>query len=276
MDSVTVRDLGALDGEIVVFGGVHSNLHALEALRTAVGQRLAICTGDTVAYCGLPAETVDRLRATGWPVLAGNCERQIATGAEDCGCGFDDGSVCELLSHAWFSHACSRLGAGARHWMASLPDILTFRAFGQRWAAIHGGASAINRFLWPDTPDAVFAEEVAVLAALVGPVDAVLAGHSGVAFSRRVAGVQWVNAGAVGLPPNDGAQATRYAVIHRDGVSIRHLDYDAEGAARAMIAAGLTQGYDRALLSGWWPSEDILPPALRRVSREDDALLQVS
>lgn len=38
----------------------------------------------------------------------------------------------------------------------------------------------------------------------------------------------------------------------------------AEIRAAAMVAAGLTQGYDAALLSGYWPSEEVLPPDLRR------------
>ena len=44
------------------------------------------------------------------------------------------------------------------------------------------------------------------------------------------------------------------------------LAYDHAAAAADMRAAGLTQGYDRALETGWWPSEDVLPPALRRAS----------
>lgn len=271
MESVTVRDLGPLEGEIVAFGGVHSNLQALDALIAAAAGRSAICTGDVVAYCGDPAASIARLRATGWPVVAGNCERQVAQGASDCGCGFDEGSACDRLSQGWYAHALASVDGEARAWMASLPDIVTFGAHGMRWAAIHGGATAINRFLWPDSPEADFAEEVAALAAIAGPVDAVLAGHSGIAFQRRVAGVLWLNAGAIGLPPNDGAPATRYAVIGEEGVAIRRLDYDATGASEAMQAAGLTQGYERALMTGWWPSEDVLPAALRRASPEGDA-----
>ncbi len=267
-----MRDLGPLDGDIVAFGGVHSNLQALEALIAAAGGRAAVCTGDVVAYCGDPAASVARLRETGWQVLAGNCERQVASDAEDCGCGFGEGTACDLLSRGWYAHARAGIDAEGRAWMAGLPDIVTFSAHGMRWAAIHGGATAINRFLWPTSPEAEFAEEVATLRALVGPVDAVLAGHCGIAFSRRVAGVLWLNAGAIGLPPNDGGRATRYAVIRAEGVTIERLDYDAGAAARAMRAAGLVQGYERALLAGWWPSEEILPPALRRVSPAGDAL----
>ena len=39
-----------------------------------------------------------------------------------------------------------------------------------------------------------------------------------------------------------------------------------QGAAAAMRAVGLTQGYERALASGWWPSEEVLPADLRRAA----------
>jgi hypothetical protein len=66
-------DLGALApdaGPILVFGGPYSNIRALTALRR-VADRLnipakrTICTGDIVAYCAEPAETVAAMRAWG-------------------------------------------------------------------------------------------------------------------------------------------------------------------------------------------------------------------
>lgn len=65
------------------------------------------------------------------------------------------------------------------------------------------------------------------------------------------------------MPEHDGRQETWFAVL-RDGVpEVRALAYDAGAAHAAMQAAGLTQGYDQALLSGYWPSEDVLPQDLR-------------
>lgn len=266
-----MRDLGQLDGEIIGFGGVHSNLHALKALIAVVGARSAICTGDVVAYCSDPAGSVDLLRGTGWPVIAGNCEQQIAEDADDCGCGFGEGTVCDLKARAWYAHARSALDGQVRTWMAELPEIAVFTAHGRRWAVIHGGATSINRFIWPNSDEAALAEEMAATSAQVGKVDAVLAGHSGIPFIREVAGVTWVNAGAIGMPPHDGGSETRYVVISEEGVRIERLVYDAQGAHRAMVAAGLTQGYEQTLLTGWWPSEEILPPALRRALPADGA-----
>ena len=96
-----VRDFGNFDTPVVLFGGAYSNRHALEALIEDVGDAPVISTGDLVGYCADPAETVSLFRSLGWATIAGNCERQIAADADDCGCGFDDGSACDLLSRGW-------------------------------------------------------------------------------------------------------------------------------------------------------------------------------
>ena len=38
-------------------------------------------------------------------------------------------------------------------------------------------------------------------------------------------------------------------------------------AVIVLAAAGLPPDYAEALASGWWPSEDVLPPGLRRAAR---------
>lgn len=264
-----VADLGVLSGPLLVYGGPLSNrqaLAALFALAEAAGIPPAsrICTGDVAGYGADAPGCVALLRAGGGPVAAGNVERQLAADAEGCGCGFAPGTTCDRLSAAWYGHARAQTGAGERRWMADLPDVLVFTHAGLRCAVIHGGVSDIARYLWPVSPEADFAEELAALAALAGPVARVYAGHAGLPFRRRVAGVDWVNAGAIGLPPNDGRPDTAYALVDAAGaVSLHRLGYDAAAAASAMRAAGLVQGYERALLTGRWPSEDVLPPALR-------------
>ena len=56
------RDLGVLDGDVLLFGGAYSNLQATWALMgqahaRAIAADHVICTGDIVAYCGAPART---------------------------------------------------------------------------------------------------------------------------------------------------------------------------------------------------------------------------
>ena len=75
---------------------------------------------------------------------------------------------------------------------------------------------------------------------------------------------QWINAGAIGLPPHDGRPETRYAVLTDGDVVFHRLSYDYETERQAMTDAGLVQGYDQTLSTGIWPSEEVLPPELRR------------
>lgn len=259
-----ILDLGEIESPLCLFGGVYSNLQALGALRDAVGEMALICTGDVVGYCADPEASVAELRAAGAVTIAGNVERALAEDAESCGCGFEAGSTCAALARDWYGYARAQVGAETRAWMADLPEAVTFRQAGRRFAVIHGGASDAARFLWPGSAAKDFAEEVAILTRELGALDAVVAGHCGIAFTRRVAGVEWINAGVIGMPPHDGHRFTRYALLLAGQAHLHRLDYDAEAAAAAMRRAGLTQGYEAALLSGWWPSEEILPPELRR------------
>ncbi len=281
MRDPVVRDLGRLSGAVLVYGGPYSNLEATQALFDAADQlevprTQRLCTGDIAAYCADPVATADCVARRGGPVVAGNCERQLADGAEDCGCGFEDGSTCDILSKGWYPHALNTLSGRAdiRDRFAACPDVITFRHGRARVAMIHGGLTDIARFLWPISPDALFREEIHAIQEAVGPVDSVLAGHSGLPFERRIDDVLWLNAGAIGMPPNDGAPQTRFLMLGEAGHRFERLSYDHATAAAKMRDAGLSEGYDRALMTGFWPSEDVLPETLRRAARAGGDLRQ--
>ena len=104
---------------LLVFGGPYSNLRALEAMRAraavlGIAPAQTICTGDVVAYCAEPEETVAAIREWGCHVIAGNCEEQLAAGADDCGCGFDAGTACDRAAKDWFSYAKPRISEASR------------------------------------------------------------------------------------------------------------------------------------------------------------------
>lgn len=262
-----IADLGELTGDVLLFGGPYSNAQATRALlarASGMAPANVICTGDIVAYCADPLDTIAMIRGHGMTVVAGNTEKQLAAGAEDCGCGFEAGSFCDRLSAGWYAFAGASVTDPDRAWLGARPDIAVFRHARRRYAVIHGGVSDIARFLWPVSPEAAFREEIALIEAQTGPVDQVIAGHSGLAFQRQIGARLWTNAGVIGLPPHDGRPMTRYAVLSADGIRFHRLAYDHKAARDAMQAAGLTQGYDQSLSSGIWPSEDVLPPELRR------------
>jgi len=261
-----IGNLGVMDGPLILFGGPYSNLHALKALLDKATQwgvpgPQMISTGDLVAYCAHGQACVDLIRANGIHVVAGNCEKQLATEADGCGCGFEEGSTCATLSKGWYPYALGTVSAQAKSWMGGLPDALRFRHFGKNYAVIHGGVSDISAFLWSTSEDARFRKELELLP---DDIDAVFAGHSGIAFRRTIAGRDWINVGALGMPENDGDPRTSFAVLHNGDIRFERLDYDHQAASHAMILAGLTQGYETSLLSGFWPSEDVLPHDLRQ------------
>ena len=57
--------------------------------------------------------------------------------------------------------------------------------------------------------------------------------------------------------------AALFAVLDQAQLRFHELSYDAAQAASRMQKHGLTQGYHQSLLTGYWPSEDVVPRDLR-------------
>ena len=210
---VGMKDLGEFDQPVLVFGGPYGNWQATQAVLTraselAIPAERIICTGDTVAYCGDAARTVAAIRRSGIQVVMGNCEESLGEGRPDCGCGFEEGSDCDLLSVQWFTHTRDALDDEDKQWMSRLPRLLTFTMKGRKLAVIHGGADNLSRFVFRSEPEA---EKIRDLDAL--DVDGVIAGHCGLPFTEIIDGRLWHNAGVVGMPANDGTPRTWYSVL---------------------------------------------------------------
>jgi predicted phosphodiesterase len=263
---------GPLRSPLLVFGGPYSNVRAVTALRAqavalGVDAERTICTGDVVAYCAEPEETVAAISEWGCHVVAGNCEEQLAHDVDDCGCGFVQGSNCDRLAKDWYAFARRRISARSRAWMASLSKALVLTVGGRTVRVIHGGVDRINRF--------VFASQRKLIAAQLEKSDAdiVIAGHSGVPFIAGVGQRVWFNPGVVGMPANDGTSDVWYGLIETRGddliLSTRRLTYDSLGAATAMRGSGHADGYAETLLTGLWPSIDILPRWERAASGKE-------
>lgn len=264
-------------GPILCFGGPYSNLQATQAMyrqatRLGIPPERTICTGDIVAYCANPNETARLLRDWGCHVIKGNVEESLANRADDCGCGFGDGTACDLLSRGWYAHTNTVISDDLRDWMAALPETLTFDFAGRRLRVVHGGVRETSRFLFASTP----AEE---LAAELEAADAsiVVAGHCGLPFSRQIGGALWFNPGVIGMPANDGTPDVWYGLLHledgRAAASHHRLTYDWQSAAQELQRLGTAPPYAEALGTGIWPSIDVLPDFERRATgrRIEDA-----
>jgi predicted phosphodiesterase len=260
-------DLGDLAGPVLIFGGPYSNLAATRAMQ-ATAKSLGIpadqvfCTGDTVAYCAEPNETVAVLRDWGCHALMGNCEEALASEAADCGCGFEAGTRCSTLSVEWYRFAKEQLSPAERDWMGSLPRTLRFRHGGKRFRLVHGSVERINAFVFASDPAEPKQRQLAIAEA-----DAVIGGHCGLPFGERLVNGYWLNAGAIGMPANDGTPDGWFLLLHtvegRLEASWRRLTYDSRPSRAAMQAARLSLPYADCLETGLWPSLDVLPDAER-------------
>ena len=256
-------------GPVMIIGGPYSNLRALEAAmlearRLDIPSARVICTGDVVAYCAEPDETARAVAAWGCHVIQGNCEQQIASGAADCACNFDEGSVCDLLAKGWYPYTQARVSPEMRGWMGNLPQTLTFSLGGLEMRVVHGGTHEVSRWVFASQEELI-AEQTELAKA-----DVVIAGHCGLPFIAKSGRRAWFNAGVIGMPANDGTSDVWYGLVtpSPDGVALstHRLSYDHQGAAAAMRRSGHANGYAKTLVTGLWPSLDVLPEPEREAT----------
>ena len=267
-------DLGQFTEPVLVFGGAYSNLQAALAMQAVAETRgipasHVVCTGDVVAYCAQPEEAVAAIRAWGIHVVQGNCEESIGESLDDCGCGFEEGSTCSLLSDSWYRFTQANVSRESRQWMSQLPTLIRFCLQGRRFCCLHADATSNNRFVFESSSKQDKAAQCAQLDA-----DVIIGGHCGLPFGQLLSGVTksganktiekaWLNAGVIGMPANDGTASTWYLILEPNGqvisASWHRLEYDYTATQNAMHFAGLPSAYRESLASGLWPSEDVLP-----------------
>ena len=260
-------NLGELDGRILVFGGPYSNLAATQAMcaqadKLGIPADRVICTGDLVAYCAEASETVDFIRNWGIPVVMGNCEESLADESDDCGCGFDEGSACSLLSVTWYRHANAQVRQDQRRWMAKLPDAIDFRYQGFKLKVIHATVECNNRFVFASDSKAEKRQQIAS-----SNVDVIIGGHSGIPFGQRIDDYFWLNAGVIGMPANNGSSNVWYMLLEPANQGFkanwRELSYNYQTSQETTAKAGMVE-YAKALSDGMWPSMDVLPDIERQ------------
>ena len=259
-------DLGDIDNRLLIFGGPYSNLGATRAMRAKAeslgfAPAQVICTGDLVAYCGEPRETVDLIRDWGCNLVMGNCEESLGFERLDCGCGFDPDSACSLLSIDWYRYASEAMSPELRAWMRKLPRMINLRLGQSSVRVIHGSVTRINQFIFSSSPDPLKRAQIDEAG-----TDIVIGGHAGIPFGQLLDDRFWLNAGVIGMPANDATPDGWYMLLEaRPGaidVSWHRLSYDARSSSQSTRKAGML-AYADALIDGLWPNMDVLPEAQR-------------
>jgi len=268
---LTILDLGHIEGAVLLFGGPYSNLQATQSIRMIAEQRgilpqNIICNGDVVAYCGDPEETVQSIRDWGIYTVMGNCEQSVGEQQDDCGCGFEENTVCSLLSIEWYNYVNTAVSNESRAWMRQLPERIRFESQGIHFTVVHGGVENISEFVFQSS-----SLEKKYQDALSIDTDCVIGGHCGIPFGQKMTDRYWINTGVIGMPANDGSLDGWYVILDptvSEGqvqTTWHRLDFDNSAAATAMKNAGLGSAYHDALLSGLWPSMDALPETEKRL-----------
>ncbi|MEM1319706.1 MAG: metallophosphoesterase family protein [Bacteroidota bacterium] len=260
----TTKSIGELKGRLLAFGGVYSNLQALEQLQQIaedwqIPPSHILCTGDVVGYCAEPEASVQAIREWGIHCIAGNVEIQLREGEADCGCDFRDGSRCDTFSRQWYPYAQTRLSRSAIEWMQELPDFLRFRFADREAMVVHGSFHHTSEYVFASTPWAVKQRNFVDTHTQV-----ILAGHCGLPFQQQRGNCHWLNPGVIGMPANDGTVRVWYMILEAEAAgewryAHQAFFYDHRQAAKRMRAQGLPESYAQTLETGIWDNCEILP-----------------
>lgn len=259
----TLLDLGRLEGKVLLFGGVYSNLQALEELmryaeKKGIPPENCICTGDIIGYCAQPEETIQAFKNWGAQSILGNVEIQLRDGAEDCGCDFREGSRCDGFSQLWFPYAQSKLSKNSLEYIATLPDHIQFDYDGKRISILHGSYDNVSEFIYKSTDWNMKAPNFSKMKSNV-----IVGGHCGLPFHHIVEDQYWLNPGVIGMPANDGEPHVWFMTLDdADGeFHYKHhtLKYDYKTASQLMQNGLLPEEYARTIVTGIWDNTEILP-----------------
>ncbi len=268
------QDSVAVEGpysRVVVFGGVYSNHFALEALLQRAhdhGAEAVYCLGDLGGFGPSPEKVWPLLRAGEVATLQGNYEESLASGREDCNCGYTDPRDNHFagLSYMYTAENCS---ADFKRWMGELPQRRRIRVGQRELLLVHGSPRQTNEFLFHSTSPISFLEVLLDQESC----DGLLCTHTGLHWHRHLpSGRDVVNVGVIGRPANDGRTAVWYALLEERGgglgVELLPLRYDHPSLALEMQQEGLPQEFIDTIRHGWWTTcLEILPARERARSR---------
>lgn len=211
--------------------------------------------------------------------LQGNYQQSLASGREDCDCGYTDprDNHFAALSYRYTAERCS---PSSRPGWASCPDgagswsgptsatTPTDRAVTSScWRT--GPPRKTNEFLFDSATSDAALERLCDQERCEG----FLVTHSGLPWSRTLpSGRQVLNVGVIGRPANDGSTSVWWAVVSDEAGALRArlqtLVYDHEALAREMRAERLPEEFVKTTLTGWWTTcLEILPAKERAAGR---------
>ena len=239
--------------QIAIFGDIHGNLPALEAVLADIDKRgltTLYCLGDLVGYGTWPDEVIDLIRAREMPVIMGNYDQGVGNSSDDCGCAYktEDDRERGRQSIAW-TNAHTR--ADNKAYLRTLPARIALQLGAHQVLLVHGSPRKINEYLYEDRPEHSMERIMDGIEA-----DVLVCGHTHLPYHRTLSsGRQIINAGSVGKP-KDKNPAACYVVLSAGDdnalqVEFVRVPYDVEKAAQAIEETpGMPDAFAQMLREG--------------------------
>jgi len=256
---------------IAVFGGIYSNSLALEALledATRRGAEAIYCLGDFGGFGPDPERVHPLLLEGDVRSIQGNYEQSLASGEEDCNCGYTDPRDNHFAAIS-YDYTASRCSDAFRKMMGALPARRRVNLGGHELLLVHGSPRRVNEFLFDSAVSDAFLERLLE----AEEADAMLCTHTGLHWSRQLpSGRQATNVGVIGRPANDGATHVWYSMVEAGDAAPRFhalpLQYDHQRLAQEMRREKLPEEFVETIVTGWWTTcLEILPAKERASSR---------
>jgi predicted phosphodiesterase len=234
-----------------VFGDIHANLPALQAVLQDMDQRSLVdryCLGDLVGYGVNPNEVVSIIRSSKIPTLIGNYDQGVGSSSDDCGCAYKD-ETAKILGQRSINWTNHHTLAENKEFMRMLPHQHRISLGDLGVVLVHGSPRRVNEYLYEDRPDSSLERLLDMVEAEI-----LVCGHTHIPYHRILpSGRHVINAGSVGKP-KDGDPRSCYVVLEAEGrklnVQFIRVAYDIESAARAIEAADMPDEFAQMLRTG--------------------------
>lgn len=237
--------------KITVFGDIHANLPALEAVFADMAARSLnnlYCLGDLVGYGTFPNEVVAAIRERGIPTIMGNYDQGVGQDSDDCGCAYrtPEAQALGVRSIAWSNVHTT---AENKAYLRQLVDKIPLQLGDLKVVLVHGSPRKVNEYLYEDRPEASLERLLDLVEA-----DVLVCGHTHLPYHRVLgSGRHVINAGSVGKPKDSDPRAC-YITLAAEGrelsVEFIRIPYDVEKAAQAIEAAEMPDEFAGMLRLG--------------------------
>lgn len=237
--------------QLAVFGDIHANLPALEAVLADIDARNLdnlYCLGDLVGYGVWPNEVITAVRQRNIPTIMGNYDQGVGQDSDDCDCAYKTAKAQALGKHsiAWTNaHTSAENKAYLRELVAKIP----LQLGDLQVVLVHGSPRKVNEYLYEDRPEASLERLLNMVEA-----DVLVCGHTHLPYHRLLgSGRHVINAGSVGKPKDNNPQAC-YLVLTAVGKDLSaefiRVPYDVEQAVQAIEATEMPHEFADMLRQG--------------------------